>query len=197
MKFVCNRFYKCYFRKLSIRKEGNNWSAYLPSSCLAYNSSPHSVTGFSPFYLTFLRNPNLPFNNELLKVPESNELSSATDGNIKRAWAKAGDRIRYRQKLAAHRYNQDHRFVIYLTGDLVMLKSTKSHKFGTKYTGPYIVLRRLKGRTLVYKIQEIKYPYKRIIVNARRLKLYYHPEIRFYEELEGENGLINPTRRMF
>jgi len=123
------------------------------------------------------------------------ELSSATDGNIKRAWAKAGERIRYRQKLAAHRYNQDHRFVIYLTGDLVMLKSTKSHKFGTKYTGPYIVLRRLKGRTLVYKIQEIKYPYKRIIVNARRLKLYYHPEIRFYEELEDENGLINPTRR--
>jgi len=185
------------------RLYGNDWSKFLPYTCYAYNNSPHSVTGFSPFFLTFMRHPSIPVDREMLndgKADEEGEDSSieireSVDENFRRAWEKAGDRIVHRQLLAANRFNQRHRYVLYLVGDLVMIRVSKVHKFGTRYVGPFVVLRRLENRPLVYKVQDINYPYKRFIINARRLKLYYHPELRFYENLEGDNGIINPTRR--
>ena len=76
-----------------------------------------------------------------------------------------------------------------------MLKLPHHAKFTERYSGPYVVLERRKDRRTIYLIQTIKPPYKRQSVNAKRLKLYYHPSLKFFEYCE-QTGLINPTRKM-
>ena len=38
------------------------WEEYLPKACLAYNTSEHSATGFTPIYMMFGCQANMPLN---------------------------------------------------------------------------------------------------------------------------------------
>ena len=40
--------------------EKEEWEECLPKVCLAYNTSEHSAAGFSPFYMMFGRQANMP-----------------------------------------------------------------------------------------------------------------------------------------
>ena len=40
--------------------EKDEWEECLPKVCLAYNTSEHSATGFTPFYMMFGRQANMP-----------------------------------------------------------------------------------------------------------------------------------------
>ena len=41
-------------------QQKRRWPEYLQELCFAYNATPHSSTGYSPFYLLFGHNVNLP-----------------------------------------------------------------------------------------------------------------------------------------
>lgn len=53
-----NRSILAYFRKFL--EGSNNWPSLLPPLQFAYNTAPHSSTGFSPFSAAFGRRPRLP-----------------------------------------------------------------------------------------------------------------------------------------
>ena len=43
-----------------VNEKKNNWTEFLPLLQFAYNSSVHATTKFSPFELTYGRQPRLP-----------------------------------------------------------------------------------------------------------------------------------------
>ena len=43
-----------------VSEDGKNWDLFLAAVALAYNSTPHTVTGYSPFFLTHGREVVLP-----------------------------------------------------------------------------------------------------------------------------------------
>ena len=50
-----------------------NWAKHLQSITFAYNSTRHETTGYSPFFLMFLREPKLPVDLLTPQMPESEE----------------------------------------------------------------------------------------------------------------------------
>ena len=43
-----------------VKEDQRNWDLYISSTCLAYNTSVHSSTGFTPSFLRFGREIRLP-----------------------------------------------------------------------------------------------------------------------------------------
>lgn len=47
-----------------VNEQGTDWDRWLPYVVFAYNATPHTITGYSPFYLNHGREPRLPVDNK-------------------------------------------------------------------------------------------------------------------------------------
>ncbi|CAC5417425.1 unnamed protein product [Mytilus coruscus] len=58
----CERYNQTLKNMLNktVKEETNLWERFLPKCLFSYNTSKHSSTNFSPFYLMYWRNPLLP-----------------------------------------------------------------------------------------------------------------------------------------
>ena len=142
------------------------WDLNLPEVTHHFNCTTHEITGFTPYFLNFFREPLhvKDHNINRLETQEPDEKIVIDDEVIKKiklAWTYTGKRIKERQRLESIKYNSKHLFNLYIPGDLVMLKLPQHAKFTKRYTGTFVVLERRKGRLAVYLIQTLKPLYKR------------------------------------
>ena len=59
---ICERFHRTLINMMSyfVNKEAQNWHKCSPYAVLAYRTTPHMVTGYSPHYLMYGQELRLP-----------------------------------------------------------------------------------------------------------------------------------------
>lgn len=155
----------------------DNWDELLPTVESAYNSSQHSVTGFSPHFLRYGYEFALPLDATLPKrTPHSvssKEFVARTETRLAQAREIALQRIRNSQEQQKLAYNKRHKSVEFQVGDLVALKTPAvppglSPKLFCPWTLPFTVTAR-EGKQN-YRISRQG---KSQLVHVQRLKQFY------------------------
>ena len=165
---------------------GGEWDQFLPQVELAYNSSVHSSTGFSPFFLVHGREANLPLDVILNCSPT---VTSPTPGTpaayashltsrLTHAFSEAAQRSALSKFKQKSQYDKKVLFHPHETGDLVLLDDVaqKMNKLAPRWKGPFVILKRIDKDDKIGVTYEITDPMKENsrtwIVHHNRLKAY-------------------------
>lgn len=174
-----------------------NWEEYVNKACMAYNTSVHATTGFTPFYLMFGRQARIPV--DLMygtAEPESvscGEYATKLQESLSTAYKLARGALAEKQERQAELYNKKVHGAPYEVGALVWLlnphvprgKSKKLHRW---WTGPFKVVKQLSDVT--YRIQHVNSRAKRLVVHFDRLK-ECHPNVRLSKQSDDNQPQAN------
>ncbi|RWS22434.1 integrase core domain protein-like protein, partial [Leptotrombidium deliense] len=156
----------------------NDWDRCLHFLAFAYNSAVQSSTGFSPFYLTFGREPVTPIEVLFDKPSDGlqDEHASLLAEHISKIRLIAKQNLINSQEKSKVHYDKKRRHVEYDTGEKVLVyfpirKVGKSEKLLHKWLGPFKIVNRLSP--LVYEIENVTGKKKRDTVNVTRLKKFH------------------------
>ena len=168
-----------------VSSDQKDWDEHLQSILLAYRVSPSEVTGDSPFFLLYGREPRLPMDVSLLPpkdlspsiaehrarvVQHLEEVQEIARANIQRA--------QQRMKLL---YDQQSNSPEYDLGQQVWLYTPKSKKGLSKklrhnWHGPMRICKKLSP--VSYKVRAPSNSRIATTVHVNRMKLYYDPNDR-------------------
>jgi len=131
-------------------KMGNNWDQYLPILEFAFNNTPNSSSGFSPFQVNYGLSPLIPsdlISGNLISV-NSDDINAILS-RIETIHKIVKDNLMVAQDRQAAAANNDRREEIFKVGDLVLLSSkhtqpsnqVNNDKLKPKFTGPYKIVK--------------------------------------------------------
>jgi hypothetical protein len=159
-----------------VNEDRTDWDRHLTAVEIAINSSEHSSTGFTPFFLNHNQEIRLPFNIAMNAAAKSSTIPAAADmistmaANDETARVRIAD-AQARQKAAA---DEHRRAATYAVNDQVMLSTENltayDHKLCCRYLGPFAVLAVGNGTVTLDLPDELSRSYPTI--NVDRVKLY-------------------------
>ena len=165
----------------TVHDHPTQWKSHLKKMCMAYNTSVHPSTGFSPFYLMFGRDAKLPVDIAYGCVPEEplpqHEYTRRLKDTLQKAFDVARRNLNTNTERMKDFYDQKIHGKPYDPGDLVWLHNPavpkgKSRKLHSPWSGPYKVVKRLSAA--VYRIQDQRGSRsrrrRRLVVHFDRLK---------------------------
>lgn len=163
----------------------DRWDEFLPQTVFAIRARTHSVTGHSPFYLTFGVHPRIPVDTtpprsvmqpldeieqmELrgeFNAREFEELGLARRAATERSMAQA-EAMRLRDENQRQLETADHRFDV---GDWVKLKIKNRTKWERHWIGPLMIVQQARPNT--YWLMNFRGEWLPNIVNEERLALW-------------------------
>lgn len=157
-----------------------SWHHHLPLVTWAYNSSVHSVTGYSPYFLFFGRDPPTSVDSLLSGSAPSSPSVSDYVRNLRESLRDAYCDLRgsnASRSDARSALNDQQHSKVFAPGDLVLLLDDPipqgvAGKLVPRWKGPFSVLKKLSSQ--VYALQGPGSTEK--IVNACKLKQYFSRE---------------------
>ena len=167
-----------------------DWDCFLAQTQLAYNTSQHSPTGYTPYFLLFGREARLPLS-ILADSPSPPEVAQTLPEyvvDLRDRLVEAYDRVRERLD-ASHRrqkefYDRSAAAATFCVGDRVWLftpvvKKERTHKFNRPWSGPWEIEEVLNAA--VYRL--VRHGVlnagerRRQVVHRDRLKPYETPSV--------------------
>ena len=155
-----------------------DWDEHLPLMMMAYRSSVHASTQYTPFYLLFGHEVRLPvdvmFGRQPNHKPEVSDYVRNLRDTLEEVHEHAREHLRAAQKRQKDHYDQRIAGEQIEVGDRVFLhdlavKKGQTTKLHSVWQGPYIVITRIGDVT--YHIQVVDNPRKRKVVHFNCLKL--------------------------
>jgi transposase InsO family protein len=150
-----------------VRDKPKLWVDLVDVVTFAYNCTPHSTTGFSPFYLVYGREPRLP-----LDILAGAPLANTTIEARRLALAHALERV--------NQINKKRMLLpkvpVYKKGDLVLYKDPNitCTKLQAKWQGPYVITDIVTNVT--FKVRPVAGNMRhREVIHAQFLKPFYSP----------------------
>jgi hypothetical protein len=158
----------------------NDWDEHLAAAELAINNAVQASTGFSPFYLNFGQEIQLPLDQAIAGLlPSSNPTATDRISRLKTGLELARSNIEKAQTRQAKYADQHRRDVKFQVGDSVLLSTEhlkmvgsdkRTPKFTFKYLGPFKIKRVVNDNAYELELPE---PLKiHPVLNANRLKVY-------------------------
>ena len=154
-----------------------DWEQHIRKVCMAYNSSVHASTGYTPFYLMFGRQARLPLD-VMYGTPGPTVQSPSEHASALKQQMTAAFTLVRRHQIAKHKrqkdfYDQKVHGKPYEPGSVVWLYSPfvgrgKSRKLHHPWSGPYKVVKKLSEAT--YRIQKMQGRKQRKVVHFDRFK---------------------------
>ena len=155
-----------------------DWEEALPKVCIAYNTTIHSTTGYSPFYLMYGREPQLP-----IDIVYGTQSPSRTDVNnfvqqshklMEQAYHRVREHLSAGHQRQKDIYDKRVHGKPYQEGDAVWLLDPvvaegQSKKFHHSWKGPFRVLKRISDCD--YLVESSAGKCTQTIVHFNRLKL--------------------------
>ena len=176
-----NRTLQSMFAKC-INDEQSNWSQQLPYVMMAYRTSVHESTGYTPHFFVYGQEVCFPIDfmypNPSDQPPaDIHEFVSARQVRFRKAYDSFLTALNFYQRRRNAIYNRKVHGPTYQVNQKVLLHNPivpvgKSRKFFSPWKGPFVILQCLNDVT--YRIQEIATP-KKLVVHYDRLKLFHEP----------------------
>jgi len=163
--------------RLRVNTDQDDWDTHLWSTLLAYRTQV-TTTGHTPFFLWYLRDPNLPSTAQVRgwaeRYPKAEEYVREMVQKQTEAYQTALDNIHKSKQRDEKLYNRGRKEAGLEEGDLVMLKNEakvekgKKRKLAPKWIGPYrmVELRQPNNARIV----GLNNPRDRQLVNLDRLR---------------------------
>jgi hypothetical protein len=176
-----NRTMHDLLRTLEPEKK-RKWHLYLPELTYMYNATPHSSTGYSPYFLFFGHHPRLPVDN-LLDTDISNhdrnidEWVSNHQQRLKEAKILANRQITLKASKRKARHDTKAKEASLRSGTKVLVRNRvigRNKIQDTWNAVPYVVLRRVSDENHVYEVCPVDRKGGKKIVN--RVDLLECPE---------------------
>lgn len=189
-------------------EKGVEWDDHIHNVELAYNTTVHAATGFTPFYLAHGREANMPLDILLQRTPAQSLLhtpgspaayAASLTNRLQMAFqevAVSNDRAKQAQK---HYYDRHVKYVPYAEGDLVWVNDpARSHeKLAPLWIGPCKVVRQCQAPEgyppVTFVIRELSKPKANPrVVHYNRLKPYIQPPASS-SEVDSSPASVPPT----
>lgn len=169
-----HRTLKEYLRHF-INNNQDNWNELVSFGCFSYNTTIHESTGFTPHFLHFGRDAQVPssLHAENKSFYEYNDFVSEVQHNIRASFEIARNHIiksKEKNKIIYDRKTKDTKFKV---GNKVKLlvesvRQGRSKKLEPQWSGPYTIIESLNDVNF-----KIKMGRKEYVVHGNRLKEYY------------------------
>ena len=159
-------------------EEKPDWPRHLPELLQCYNCTPHSSTGFTPFYLMFLREPRLPVD-ALLGGGEDDTVGNWVTAHRQRlaeAYSKVNEHLEQSRLKRKKRYDENVKEIPLDVGDHVYIRDRRAvgrNKIGD-FNRPeryYIV----KRQGNIYHVQPVGNRGKMKVLNRKELTVCATP----------------------
>lgn len=157
-----------------INDNKNNWSNLLPFITFAYNSTVHSATNHSPFYLTHGYHPDTSLSASL-PTDDSNLLDSIT--NLIKVRQSLPAIIEKAQNKYKETYDKGRKPIHFEPNDKVLVTLTPKHsKLDPLYKGPFKVIKKLSDVNYVIEMP-MRNKISQEIIHVSRLKPHPKPTL--------------------
>jgi hypothetical protein len=149
--------------------KARDWDAFLPFACFTYNTTPHTVTRYTPYEILFGRIANIP--GKLQKAPQPlynfDDVVLGIKQKMQNCQQIARERLIKFKELQSQRVKSN--CYEFKENDLVLLRVESRHKLEPLWKGPFEI-KSIKGSNAV--IQELG-KRKQQEVHINRLKPYF------------------------